>query len=583
MGRSFRQRILNINISRRIFLFFTGLLLMSLLFSGILYKRIYSSLMLDEVNKISMQNLRSISSNIRIILKNVNNSSKVILSNSGVQQLLNSENGYSELELKDGVNRTISSMMSNYDEILSIYVLDTKGHRYYADYDVKNVFLFNSSFHDKIWARARELRGESYFVQNGGEIFNGLTTKDFVSNIRIINDLTTQKPIGGVVINVSKDELKSSYNSIVKKDGTKIYLFDENASLILSSYDYSRDIKNFTLDNWNNNHGSYVDKKNSILYSYLNILEYNWRIVTVIPISDDSTIYTLTLTSLSLFFLLTILVLIGSVIIARVITKPINIMVNSMVDIGRGDLNELYFETSITEFNSLRDGYNLMTMEIKSLLKKIVIDEKRKRRTELETLQAQIKPHFLYNTFDSISSLALMGENKKVYKMVTSLGKFYRINLSKGREVISFKQEIEALKSYLNILSLRYDNFITNFYIEDETSNVKVLKLILQPFLENSIYHGIKPKGEPGIINIYGTIDSDFLSIKIEDNGIGMEEDIIKTIFSSKSSFGVRGTIERINLFYEGDDLVIIKSKKGVGTTVIIKIPLGERVLYGNL
>jgi len=539
--------------------------------------------MLDEVNKISMQNLRSISSNIRIILKNVNNSSKVILSNSGVQQLLNSENGYSELELKDGVNRTISSMMSNYDEILSIYVLDTKGHRYYADYDVKNVFLFNSSFHDKIWARARELRGESYFVQNGGEIFNGLTTKDFVSNIRIINDLTTQKPIGGVVINVSKDELKSSYNSIVKKDGTKIYLFDENASLILSSYDYSRDIKNFTLDNWNNNHGSYVDKKNSILYSYLNILEYNWRIVTVIPISDDSTIYTLTLTSLSLFFLLTILVLIGSVIIARVITKPINIMVNSMVDIGRGDLNELYFETSITEFNSLRDGYNLMTREIKSLLKKIVIDEKRKRRTELETLQAQIKPHFLYNTFDSISSLALMGENKKVYKMVTSLGKFYRINLSKGREVISFKQEIEALKSYLNILSLRYDNFITNFYIEDETSNVQVLKLILQPFLENSIYHGIKPKGEPGIINIYGTIDSDFLSIKIEDNGIGMEEDIIKTIFSSKSSFGVRGTIERINLFYEGDDLVIIKSKKGVGTTVIIKIPLGERVLYGNL
>ncbi len=537
--------------------------------------------MTQQISQASMQTLRSISSNIKIILKNVNNSSKVILSNGDVQELLNSKNGYSEIVLKNGVNRTISTMMSNYDEIFSIYLMDTTGHRYYADFDVKNVSKFNHDFYDKPWERARRLNGESYIVQNGGDIFKNIGAKEFVSNIRIVNDIKTQKPIGALLINISKVELKQSFEDVLKREGTQIFLLDDRSDLITSSALYNDTIKNFSRDVNKDQFGFMIDKKSNIIYSYYNIKEYNWKIIAVMPIGGDKTFFTLMFASFFIFIILAILVLLGSIVIAKMITKPINILVDSMVNMGKGDLKKVTFDTTIQEFNSLRDGYNSMTEEIQSLLNRTITQEKKKRRAELETLQAQIKPHFLYNTFDSISSLALMGENKKVYEMVSSLGNFYRISLSKGREIITLNQELDALKSYLDILKVRYDNFTVNFDICEEYKDFQVLKLILQPFIENSIYHGIKPKGEPGIIDISTYIDDNFLNIKLMDDGIGMEEKEIKSLFSGVNSFGIKGTIQRILLYYEKEDLVIIKSQKNVGTTVLIKIPISKDKVYG--
>ncbi|MGL1893459.1 MAG: histidine kinase [Spirochaetaceae bacterium] len=572
MYKAIRERILKNSISGRILFFFSALLVLSLIFSGVFYQKIYSSIMIKQVTEASFQTLNSISTNIKTILKNTNNSSKIILSNIDVQKLLTSEDGYSEIILQSGVNRTISSMMSNYDNIHSIYLIDTKGHRYYADYTVKNVINFDAEFYHNAWSRARSLKGKSYLVQNGGDIFTGVTDSYFVSNIRVINDIESQKPIGGLLINISRDEIKQSLDVTTRYD-TNVYIFDENDTLVTSTLgileDNFRFIQNIEVEDILYK----IDKKDNLIYSFKAIEPYGWKVVSIMPLGGEKTLVTMMFVSFVIFLTLSVLVLIGSIIIAKMITKPIKTLVDSMIEVGKGDLKKVHFNTTIQEFNSLRDGYNSMTDEIQTLLKSTVDQEKLKRKAELNTLQAQIKPHFLYNTFDSICSLALMGENEKVYKMVSSLGSFYRISLSKGREIIPLSSEIEALKNYLDILSFRYENFSVHYSLIEKLSDISILKLILQPFIENSIYHGIKPKGEHGNIWISVEQIDMYCIITLQDDGIGMDNEILESLFDGSDSFGVKGTIHRINLYYERSDLVEIKSKKNYGTTVKIKIP----------
>ncbi len=167
-----------------------------------------------------------------------------------------------------------------------------------------------------------------------------------------------------------------------------------------------------------------------------------------------------------------------------------------------------------------------------------------------------------------------MGENRKVYKMVSALGSFYRISLSKGREIIPLSNELDALKSYLEILELRYDNFTVHYDLAVNLSDISVLKLILQPFIENSIYHGIKPKGEPGNIWIIVTKEEQQIIVTLKDDGVGMDQETLNSLFNGSNSFGVRGTIQRIHLYYERSDLVEITSSRNSGTIVKIKIPI---------
>jgi len=202
------------------------------------------------------------------------------------------------------------------------------------------------------------------------------------------------------------------------------------------------------------------------------------------------------------------------------------------------------------------------------------------RKAELEVLQAQIKPHFLYNTFDAISSLALSGRNGEVYKVMKALGSYYRASLNKGSEVITIGEEIEIVRNYLTIQQVRYgDVFTANYDIHERTTKIKILKLVLQPLVENALYHGIKPKGESGNIHIAAKYYNNFVILTIEDDGVGMEEEQVQRIIhgscnDKKISFGLWGTIERLRIFYNEEDLFCIESKKNVGTKIIINIPV---------
>jgi len=576
------NKIRKMGISTRITIFYSILLLTTLLFSGIFYQKIYSEIMLKKVSSVSMQTLHSVSSNIGSLLKTVNNYSKMILGNPSVQTALKSAQGYEDVDNQRQIYEYMETVMSSTSEIVSLYIVDNNGNRFFRDKLPNFYQYFNAERDSEWWAKALRLRGSSYVILNGGDAFSRDANETFISNIRIVNDLESQKPIGAAIINISEDMFVKAYSEIAKNYETEIIIVDENNHIVISSNPlFNNKITDFIKNGEDQNSFSELNKEDNVLYSYIKIEEYNWKVLSMIPyveVKRESQIFMLV--TFIIILVIALLILTGSIIIAGMITKPINILVKSMKNIKSGVLEEVHFETSIHEFIRLRDGYNLMTEEIQSLVIKAIKEEKIKRKAEMNILQAQIKPHFLYNTFDSISSLALMGRNEDVYKMMSALGSFYRISLSKGKEIITIKEELETVKNYLEILKVRYENLFTVSYsLDSKTTEKTIVKLVMQPFIENALYHGIKPKDEPGHIEVKTYMENERIILMIKDDGVGIGQEQLNSILNdspesnNSSSFGIWGTVQRLKLYYSEDNIVSIRSKKGIGTTVIISIP----------
>jgi two-component system sensor histidine kinase YesM len=249
-----------------------------------------------------------------------------------------------------------------------------------------------------------------------------------------------------------------------------------------------------------------------------------------------------------------------------------------MKSVNTGWLRRVSLPLANDEIGYLKDSYNDMLVELNELISELLDKEKSIQQAELEVLQEQIKPHFLYNTLDTIAYLALTEPAENVYEAVDTLGKFYRKFLSRGSREIPIKDEVEIVKDYLTLQRLRYGDIFEDVYeVDPELENIRVPKLILQPLVENSLYHGVRLKGEKCIIKIQVFEKEDKVHLVIYDTGIGMDQKRIEQIMEGKSqkSFGFKGTIERIQYYFDQKDVVTVTSVVGEYTCVDIKIPKG--------
>ena len=224
-----------------------------------------------------------------------------------------------------------------------------------------------------------------------------------------------------------------------------------------------------------------------------------------------------------------------------------------------------------------------MICSIRDLIEQIKREEKIIAKNELDIIYAQINPHFLYNTLDAASALCLMRDTDNCYKLLRALGSFYRSNLNSGRDLVSVADEIEGVKNYVTALNIRYDGRIyVEYDIAEEIRPLLMLKLILQPNIENAVYHGIKEREGKGRIVVKGFRHAGFIFFEIADNGVGMERERIDKILKGelggkKSGFGIYSLIQRVSLYYCLNDPVNIESKTGEGTVVKVKLKvIGE-------
>jgi len=232
----------------------------------------------------------------------------------------------------------------------------------------------------------------------------------------------------------------------------------------------------------------------------------------------------------------------------------------------------------------LKKVFNQMIGSIQDLIEKVKKEEKIITKNELEIIQAQINPHFLYNTLDAVSALALIGDNENCLKVTQALGNFYRNSLNSGLDLVKIEDEIECIKSYITILNIRYDNKIIMVYdIEEEIKEYKVLKLILQPIVENAAHHGIRNKKGQGTISIKGYLDEDEIIFIVTDDGLGMTEEKVKEILEGKtkqgkSGFGLYSSIQRISLYYDIKKPITITSEIGNVTEITIRVKVIKEV-----
>ncbi|MCD7724100.1 MAG: sensor histidine kinase [Clostridiales bacterium] len=280
--------------------------------------------------------------------------------------------------------------------------------------------------------------------------------------------------------------------------------------------------------------------------------------------------------------LLMLLAVVMTVTIVTGIIRPIQELSRVTRQVSQGDFSARAQVDSDDEVGVLANSVNSMTESIEELVQKIKEDERKMRRADLRLLQEQINPHFLYNTLDTIVWLIEGHDSDKAVNMVMSLSKFFRLALSKGREYITIQEEEMHIKSYLEIQQVRYQDILEyEIQIAPELYQYKILKLTLQPLVENSLYHGIKYKRAKGTIRVSGELIDGKVHFKVQDNGVGMEPEeleklrgeIVKPCKDTEKGFGLANVNERIRMNFGAEYGMYIDSAVGEGTCVEIVIP----------
>ena len=281
---------------------------------------------------------------------------------------------------------------------------------------------------------------------------------------------------------------------------------------------------------------------------------------------------------------LLVLVLINAFISSR-ITNPIQQLEKMVNAIEAGELDQEVDIGGSYEIQHLGRSIGDMAHRIKELMEDIVAEHESKRKSEFDTLQSQINPHFLYNTLDIIVWMIENEQKQEAVKVVTALARFFRISLSKGKSIIPVKDELEHVRNYLMIQQRRFKNkFTYEIEADKEVLNLASLKLMLQPLVENAIYHGMEFMDGDGEIHVKAWKEEEDLWLEIQDNGLGMTQERVKNLLSEKthvsskrgSGIGVKNVNERIRLYFGDDYGLVIESEPDEGTIIKIHLPAVE-------
>ncbi|WP_438349337.1 cache domain-containing sensor histidine kinase [Paenibacillus sp. FA6] len=325
------------------------------------------------------------------------------------------------------------------------------------------------------------------------------------------------------------------------------------------------------------------DKKQNLLVYHTKLRNSDWTLVGVSSLDGLAQIRNQLLRSFAIVALgLLALIVIVSPLLAKSITRPIHRLEQAMQKVKKGRLEVSVSETGVTEVQGLAQHFNTMVMEMQRLMQDIEKKEKNLRSYELSVLHSQINPHFLYNTLDTIVWMAEFNDSERVISTTKALAKFFQLSLSGGSEFTSIQNEMNHVSQYLFIQKERYgERLHYDIQFDPDLSDKVIPKIILQPLVENAIYHGVREKDGPGLLEITckRTEDGNILFV-VKDDGVGFEPSREEDILGNKSEtqsklggVGINNVDERLKLYYGEEYGITIESRIGEGTTVRIVIP----------
>lgn len=392
---------------------------------------------------------------------------------------------------------------------------------------------------------------------------------EFIDTVHLISSVNVgEQKLGIIDVMISSILFEEAVRNVDLGGGGYFYVVNENGHVVYTPI-ASNELSKI-------NQSGYLTNSTKIKGT-------SWTLHVVKPIDQVLSKINLLRNNLIRLFFGTIIVLVVIIaIFSSYIVRPIKKLQWLMKMVEIGNLDVRYEECVNNEVHELGIGFNKMISEIKKLISQVKKEQQAKKIAEIAMLQSNIKPHFLYNTLETIRWMTKKYEADDIAETLNALATFFRVGLSKGKEMISLEDELTHVTSYLKIQKIRYKDILDYQIIVDEQfKSYKVLKLILQPFVENALYHGIKESGEVGMIVIRGYVEEEDLCLTIEDDGQGMSNDRLAIVIdefshlSDKSyvGYGMKNVHQRIQLVHGVNYGVQIKSELGSGTKVIIRIP----------
>ena len=536
--------------------------------------------------------IKSENENFEVTLRDIDYLSTVIsLNRPNVIDVLSSSRDnteYQGLLLDRKLDDFIESLYGYKFYISSILVCGENGKRYSRGSTLSTETIKNNYWYDQIISG----KGKRFFIRTHSNSANGNASSSIYSNVisiaRAIMD--KNKVLGFVMIDFRYDIVDKIFSAKIPYKST-LFVIDEDGNFV-----YHPDPEMLNRNISNTVYGTIgfdPDKSEGNLMKKINKQDYyieyyksdytGWTTVGLISKSElmRNSVKTRNNTiAISIISLIAVLAV--SLIVSYSITINIFKLRDAMQSVAKGNFNVDVNINSGDEIEELSNGFKYMTGKIRDLLNNIKSKEKQKRIAEMKAFQAQVNPHFLYNTLNTVRWLASAQKADNISSLVTSLIQLLSSSISKD-QLISIKDEIEYVKEYINIQQYKYcDKFEVHFSIDDEILNCRIPKFTLQPIIENSLIHGIEPKEGRGLIIVKGFMDGNDVNISVTDNGVGILEENIETILNRDgpnqnrerfNSIGIANVQERIKLYFGEKYGLNIESSPGVFTTVTITIP----------
>lgn len=394
-----------------------------------------------------------------------------------------------------------------------------------------------------------------------------------ISLLRPIINYHTLSPIGLMNFNVKLQDIFYDVDFTKLGKDSLLFVVDGNNHLLYTSSRSDSKLLPFA-------QGSSVNQPEGYMQIKQPILNMNASIIAWIPNSSfqENSQKVRNITILICLASLLVLTLISWT-ISRYFSKRILKLIRSLKTFKEGNFQKRMPVQGKDEFSQIGEAFNDMASNMEKLIDEVYLSKLEKKDVELQVLHSQMNPHFLYNTFSSISRMAQLGEIEKMHEMVRELAKFYRLSLNKGEMIISIEKELQIIQSYVDIQRIKFaDRVIVNYEVCEETLKYETVKFILQPFVENILEHAWYDDEIHVVIRLF--FEGDEICMEVQDNGIGMKEELIEQILTLSEKgvgYGIRNVDQRIKLQFGKAYGVSITSSVGEGTTVRIRFPKFNR------
>ncbi|MFC5447142.1 cache domain-containing sensor histidine kinase [Paenibacillus aestuarii] len=535
----------------------------------------YTQQLIEQVNK-----------NIQTYIGNMESISALSLSNADLQHYLElaNPNGPEGWQLASQISRYFHEIVASRNDISSILFVGSNG-ALVSDRSFEHLKPYAELIGQDWYAKASETKGD--IVISSSHVQH-LYQDEYKWVVTISKQLPKSSPMtasGVLLVDLNYNVINDLCNQIQLGQRGYVFILDPSGDLIYHPQQQlvysglkSEDIPKLLQVSDSTFRTEEADQ--SKIYT-VRTTKFGWKIVGVTYPEDlignkrDMQLTSAVWGGISLIVALAI-----SVLLSITLTRPIKQLEVHMKQVEKGNFDIRVDVEGTNEISKLSRTFNLMIGKIKELMNQTLQDQEVKRISELKALQAQIQPHFLYNTLDSIIWMAEMGKVEEVVTMTSALSKLLRSSISKGEELIPIAVELEHIHNYLTIQNIRYRNkFTYAIDVEPEILDCHILKIVLQPLVENAIYHGMKHSPERGHIQITGRRSAGMIELKVVDNGVGMSEAQLQRLRQkarepeSGKGFGLLNVNHRIQLYFGEHYGLQFESELEEGTVVTVRIP----------